>query len=549
MLISSTPLEQRIKKLQQHLARENPILLDVVKSFRQLDRVAYRMGCLSREESFATKVPWLPMISLLGTFSSGKSTFINSYLDRKLQATGNQAVDDKFTVICFGGEDSDRVLPGRALDADPRFPFYQISQAIEEAVPGEGQRIDAYLQLKTCNSENLRGKILIDSPGFDADEQRTSTLRITDHIIDLSDLVLVFFDARHPEPGAMQDTLRHLVASTLSRADSNKFLYVLNQIDNAAREDNPEEVFGAWQRALAQHGLTTGRFYTLYDRSAAIEIPDSQLRRRFDRKRQHDLGEIDRRIRQVEVERAYRIIGVLEQTAKSLQDRMVPALRQARVRWRHWVFALDAALLAVGLGGFAAWSILGGHWSGLSFTHSWYLALEGNTLAKVLMGVLLALSAVYVHFVVRKLVARRIAASLKRDRTLEDVSDWTAKAFKHNVRAWQLALPREPAGWNRIARRRIDRVLADAERYVQALNNRFADPAGSVKTRPPAPEALGSPASSVRPADRQGAAAEAGAAMHGESGDGAPATLAPPSDYIAEDSDSALGVTGTGRRH
>lgn len=29
-------------------------------------------------------------------------------------------------------------------------------------------------------------------PGFDADSQRTSTLRLTQHIIDLSDLVLVF---------------------------------------------------------------------------------------------------------------------------------------------------------------------------------------------------------------------------------------------------------------------------------------------------------------------------------------------------------------------
>lgn len=59
----------------------------------------------------------------------------------------------------------------------------------------------------------LKGRILIDSPGFDADEQRKATLRITDHIIELSDLVLVFFDARHPEPGAMQDTLEHLIVA------------------------------------------------------------------------------------------------------------------------------------------------------------------------------------------------------------------------------------------------------------------------------------------------------------------------------------------------
>ena len=59
---------------------------------------------------------------------------------------------------------------GVALDADPRFPFYRISHEIEEVSEGEGRRIDAYLQLKTCPSERLRGKILIDSPGFDADE-------------------------------------------------------------------------------------------------------------------------------------------------------------------------------------------------------------------------------------------------------------------------------------------------------------------------------------------------------------------------------------------
>ncbi|MGI9336490.1 MAG: dynamin family protein [Gammaproteobacteria bacterium] len=548
MLISSTPLEQRIKKLQQHLARENPILLDVVKSFRQLDRVAYRMGCLSRDDSFATKVPWLPMISVLGTFSSGKSTFINGYLGAKLQATGNQAVDDKFTVMCFGGEDSDRVLPGRALDADPRFPFYQISQAIDEAVPGEGQRIDTYLQLKTCNSAKLRGKILIDSPGFDADEQRNSTLRITDHIIDLSDLVLIFFDARHPEPGAMQDTLKHLVASTLSRSDSNKFLYVLNQIDNAAREDNPEEVFGAWQRALAQYGLTSGRFYTLYDATAAIDIPDSRLRQRFERKRDHDLDEIDRRIRQVEVERAYRIIGVLEQTAKSLQERMVPAVREARTRWRRWVFGLDAALFVALAVGFALWSIMAGHWSGPGFMHPWYLALEGNVVAKVLIAALLVLGAIYTHFKIRKLVAGRIAARLKRDRSLEDVSEWTANAFSYNVKAWQIALPREPAGWNRVARRRIERVLADAERYVQALNNRFADPAGAATARTPALEESAAPTVS-RPAAGDGKPLRPDGTWAGAVKENKPAALAPPADYIADDGEPVRDGAGTDRRH
>ena len=111
--------------------------------------------------------------------------------------------------------------------------------------------------------------------------------------IDLSDLVLVFFDARHPEPGAMKDTLDHLVANTVNRPDSNKFLYILNQLDNTAREDNPEEVVAAWQRALAQHGLTAGRFYRIYARDAALPIQDEKVLERMERKRDEDLADIE----------------------------------------------------------------------------------------------------------------------------------------------------------------------------------------------------------------------------------------------------------------
>ena len=71
--------------------------------------------------------------------------------------------------------------------------------------------------------------------------------------------------------GTMRDTLTHLVSGTISRRDSNKFIYILNQMDIAAREDNPEEVVGAWQRALAQHGLTAGKFFRVYSPTAAME--------------------------------------------------------------------------------------------------------------------------------------------------------------------------------------------------------------------------------------------------------------------------------------
>ena len=478
MPAASTSIKQRISTLEAHLEQENPLLHDVVKGFRELDQAAYRLGILSHEESFTTQVPWWPLVAVLGTFSSGKSSFINYFLQTRLQSSGNQAVDDKFTVICFGADDTPRTLPGLALDADPRFPFYQVSRDIEKVATGEGRRIDAYLQLKTCRSEALRGKIFIDSPGFDADEQRNATLRITDHIIDLSDLVLVFFDARHPEPGAMQDTLRHLVGNTIHRRDSNKFLYILNQIDNAAREDNPEDVFAAWQRALAQAGLTAGRFYSIYNPDAAPPIEDPKLRHRFEAKRAKDISEIYGRIHQIEVERVYRIIGVLEKTAKTIEQRVVPAVTAAKASWKRAVLWLDAGIIGALVLAFMAWTISAGYWAGFRLSAPWFDYLVSTSWLLTLAVVLAAAGGCYLHFLIRKLSARFIARRIARDPDLGDARTGVARAFSHNTKPWRTIMSESPAGWSRGVRRRIARVVADADRYVQRLNDRFTDPSG-----------------------------------------------------------------------
>jgi GTPase SAR1 family protein len=476
--VTPRSIRMHIDALQMHLARENPILLDVVKSFRTLDGVAYRLGLIERNESLTTRVPWWPMIAVLGTFSSGKSTFINTLLGEKLQLTGNQAVDDRFTVICYAGGGETHTLPGRALVADPRFPFFQMSRQIEQVHEGEGRRIDAYLQLKTTASERLKGKIIIDSPGFDADDQRNATLRITDHIIDLSDLVLVFFDARHPEPGAMHDTLEHLVSRTIHRPDSSKFLFVLNQIDNAAREDNPEEVFGAWQRALAQKGLTAGRFYAIFDRDAAITIADPQTRARFEAKSRHDMAAIEERIDQVEVERAYRIIGVLEHTAQTIQTRVIPRLLLARESWKRRILWMDGIVFSLIAVGAVTWAVAGGHLQGFTLRHPVVQAMTDTGVGWSLFLAGIALVLFSVHMCLRQVAAQRVIAGLERDDSLGDTRVWVVRAFRRNASAWRPLLGRDPMGLGRSVRRRLGRVLNDADRYVQRLNNRFADPSG-----------------------------------------------------------------------
>ena len=475
--LSESQIEQRLHSLEAHLQQENPVLLEVVKSFRALDGVARGMGFMHHEESYAGHVPWWPIVTVLGTYSSGKSTFINDYLGCRLQMTGNQAVDDKFTVISYSAENAVRVLPGLALDADLRFPFYKISREIESVVSGEGRRIDAYLQLKTCPSHQARGLILIDSPGFDADEQRTAVLRITKHIIGLSDLVLVFFDARHPEMGTMHDTLRHLVENTIHRDDSNKFVYILNQIDTTAREDNAEDVVASWQRALASKGLTAGRFYRTYSRSTSIPIENPNVRARYEAKRDMELAEIERRIHQVSVERSYRIVGTLERAVIDMEEKIVPRLQEMIRSWRNAVLTLEGALvvvLAVGL--FATGMTTE---QGRNFVSPAVDAMKATP--ALLWGTIaiLVLFLGWVHFRIRRLaawwVSTRARKALRHD---EFVENYLA-AFAKNTRFFRSIFLRNPVGWKSRSKAKLKQVMVNAGGYVQKLNDTFTNPSGA----------------------------------------------------------------------
>lgn len=479
MSYNSEQINKHLENLQKHLADEyshNPTLANAVKSFRKIDEVGHSMGLLEKDQSYATYVTWWPMIAVLGTFSAGKSTYINSYLNLPLQRTGNQAVDDKFTVICYSHHKEVKTLPGIALDADPRFPFFQISKSIDEISEAGQERIDAYLQLKTCPSENIRGKILIDSPGFDADNQRASTLRLTQHIINLSDLVLVFFDARHPEPKAMQDTLAYLVSASVNRADANKFLYILNQIDVTAKEDNPEEVVSAWQRSLAEVGLVAGRFYRIYNLDAAVPITNPGVKERFEKKRAEDMADINTRIQQIEVERSYRIVAKLEQTAKGIKNQIVPKLSDMLKKWKSKVILLDSIT-------FGTLAILAS--VGITINESWESTkafcdkiIQGDSSALVIAAILFT-AIIIIHFSIRRFAANSMLKKLSLELGNDDETyKQYVHAFNKSTAAYRPMFLRDPAGWNGTTQNTIDEVINKANDYIQILNDQFTNPSG-----------------------------------------------------------------------
>jgi len=452
-------LQERYDRLKQHLSEENPLLLGITDNYMSLDKIGHKTGLLAADESYTSHISWWPLISVLGTFSAGKSTFINDYIGQKVQTSGNQAVDDKFTALCYGKNSEPTTLPGMALDADPRFPFYNVSEEVNKVQVGEGDRVNQYLQLKTVKSEALKGKILIDSPGFDADSQRDTILRLTSHIIDMSDLVLIFFDARHPEPGAMRDTLDHLVKSAMHHTDADKVLYVLNQIDTTAHEDNLEDVIGAWQRAMAQKGLVSGSFYTIYNEKSMSHIDDEAVKERLQKKKDIDLERILSRIDKVGTERAYRIVRALQDIARTLKDDKLNSLHEGLQKWSRNVVIADMTIAVLLMGALFYLEAQSG-----------LLSASTTVLTVALAGV--SLIGLYAHFSLRRLVTNHVT------KQWEEKDPDVARAIRHNTRWWKPIIGPTLKSWGKKDKRSLEKLIDQSQMAIQGLNDQFISPSG-----------------------------------------------------------------------
>jgi len=278
----------------------------------------------------------------------------------------------------------------------------------------------------------------------------------------------------------MHDTLEHLVRRAISRRDSNKFLYVLNQIDATAQEDNTEEVFASWQRALAQSGLTAGCCYSLYIPEVAAPIADAATRTRYESKRDANLKAIGQRIEQVGVERAYRIVGMLEQTAHMLEREVVPRLQRFLADWRRLTLWLDGAVFGGLLALFLFLTYYGGYWEGLSLRLPLWTQLAGYPVIRVILLGMLAVGAGYIHFVIRRWAADRVARRMAADPRLNEFLPNYLRAFHKNGRWFRSIFRRNPAGWSRRAARSLVKVADDSQGYIQKLNDMYANPSGEI---------------------------------------------------------------------
>jgi hypothetical protein len=278
----------------------------------------------------------------------------------------------------------------------------------------------------------------------------------------MSDLVLIFFDARHPEPGAMRDTLEHLVATTIQHRDANKVLYILNQIDTTAKEDNLEDVIGSWQRALSKEGLVAGNFYAIYSENASIAIEDEALRERLKGKRDADLSKILDRMDKVGIERAYRIVKALDDFAKEIKEKKIPTLKEALEVWRSRVVATDLVVGGVWIVLFAAAQL---KWSMFSDIESHIVLVSGSVIAALIVWFA-------IHIKAAAFFAKRIAGRF------EATDKSIARAVLHHT-----TLARSLFGfgkkWQQHTIERIDRLIAKSKESIQKLNDQYVSPSGN----------------------------------------------------------------------
>jgi len=165
----------------------------------------------------------LPMILLVGQYSTGKTTFIRHLLERDFPGirVGPEPTTDRFIVIMHSEEDG--IIPGNALVMDPTKQFKPLSKF--------GNTFLNKFQCSTTNSEVLKSLVVVDTPGIlSGEKQRVdrgySFSGVVEWFADRADRVLLLFDAHKLD---ISDEFKRVI-ETLHGHDE-KIRIVLNKAD------------------------------------------------------------------------------------------------------------------------------------------------------------------------------------------------------------------------------------------------------------------------------------------------------------------------------
>lgn len=439
-----------LSNLEKTFAKDNPVLLNAAKLFHDLDQVEYDLGLIENDETTASKYSWWPIVSLVGGNSTAKSRFINSYLGTDQLLSGIQASSHKFTVLLYNNQSTPATLPGTALDVDHRYPFYQISHKIEQQQKDEGRRINAYLELKTISSERLKGKLFIDAPNISAISATPVMSMLTSHIIENSDLVLVFCDIFETTTSLTTE----LIEQINLHQDTNKFIYLIDAPAATFYPTKSSEIISSWQRRLADIGLNTGQFILLpnQEHSANTQNPPQFM-------------DIDQRLANVEHDRSYRILNALDKSIHEIENVVIPEVKDGIDLWKERVNMTSLLML----GTIAMLAVFAELQFGIMIDLL-FDPISGSIILLVVISILLPL-----HLIMSKLQSKFIINRLNERRQELHLMENLAELFEANLTFSRMLFNfSDPAGWNKKTRARLTQLSEKAKDLVQSLNDSFS---------------------------------------------------------------------------
>jgi hypothetical protein len=439
-----------LSNLEKTFAKDNPVLLNAAKVFHELDQIEYDLGLIENEETTASKYSWWPIVSLIGGNSTAKARFINSYLGTDQLLSGIQASSHKFTALLYNNQATPATLPGTALDVDHRYPFYQISQKIEHKQKDEGSRINAYLELKTIGSERLKGKLFIDAPNVSATSATPVMSMLTTHIIENSDLVLVFCDVFE----SASSMLNELIQQITLHQDTNKFIYMIDAPAATFYPTKSSEIISSWQRRLADIGLNTGHFILLPNQEHSVNTQNPP-----------QFIEIDQRLANVEHDRSYRILHALDKSIHDIENVVVPEVKAGIDTWKDRINMVSLLMLGA-LAMFAVFTELQlGIVIDLMFDF-----ITGPIMLLVVLSIMMPL-----HLVMGKLQSKFIVNNLNERRKDLHLIENLGEMFEANLTFSRILFNySEPLGWNKKTRAKLAQLSDKSKDLVQSLNDSFS---------------------------------------------------------------------------
>ena len=134
-------------------------------------------------------------------------------------------------------------------------------------------------------------------------------------------------------------------------------------------------------------------------------------------------------------------------------------------------------------GGFLLAAVLVTGWLGLRDGFKWQIpgwwqGSSNNTTWTLIFCLLAACVFVYLHFRVRKFAERRVISKLEKQSAHGIELDRLRSAFIFNTRPLHSIFRKSPVGWGNRTRKRLQRVIEEANLHVQTLNDTFTDPSG-----------------------------------------------------------------------